>query len=263
MVHSKYTYLLNRFKDLEWSGPAWYKYRVDKDGYPTDFKLIHFHPLNLGSHAATEFTAADFAKIIATTYDKKPSLKTASIGLIHSHNTMGAFFSGTDTSTIEDMAPLDGFYPSLVVAKSGKATHAFGFGYQDQYKVHHCIEIDEDNIKINIPQSTPPEEWVEEADYIEKNKPKVKLGTQVGMWNAQFNNNGKTDKESILSKKTLEEQIKINKLIDKNSEGKLSDVDLEMKLESMGCSVTEVLCLTDCKDINAHYNHGGYNGFYY
>ena len=31
-IHNKYTYLLNRFKDLEWSGPAWYKVKTDEDG---------------------------------------------------------------------------------------------------------------------------------------------------------------------------------------------------------------------------------------
>ena len=31
-IHNKYTYLLNRFKDLEWSGPAWYRVKTDKDG---------------------------------------------------------------------------------------------------------------------------------------------------------------------------------------------------------------------------------------
>ena len=30
-IHNKYTYLLNRFKNLEWSGPAWYKVKTDED----------------------------------------------------------------------------------------------------------------------------------------------------------------------------------------------------------------------------------------
>ena len=248
---------MNRFKDLEWSGPAWYKYKTDEDGYPIEFKIVHFHPLNLGSHAATEFTAGDFAKIMVETYDKHPSLKTASIGLIHSHNTMGAFFSATDTSTIEDMAPLEGFYPSLVVAKSGKALHAFGFGYQDQYKVQHCVEIEEDDISIIIPKKDTPEEWTTEADYIEKNKPVPKPGKQVTVWEGNSRSMKNNRKKAILSKKTLEDQIKINKLLDKNTEGNLSDVDLEAKLENLGLDVAEIMWLTDDMDYRS-YGYGGY-----
>ena len=196
---------MNRFKDLEWSGPAWYKYKTDEDGYPIEFKIVHFHPLNLGSHAATEFTAGDFAKIMVETYDKHPSLKTASIGLIHSHNTMGAFFSATDTSTIEDMA----------------------------------------------------EEWTTEADYIEKNKPVPKPGKQVTVWEGNSRSMKNNRKKAILSKKTLEDQIKINKLLDKNTEGNLSDVDLEAKLENLGLDVAEIMWLTDDMDYSS-YGYGGY-----
>ena len=147
-IHNKYTYLLNRFKDLEWSGPAWYRVKTDKDGFPTEWRIIHFHPLDLGSHAATEWEAKDLAKILKETYALMPSLKKAYMGLIHSHNTMGAFLSGTDTSTIQEMAPDEGFYGSLVVASAGKALHAFGFGYKDQYKCAHSIEVDEKDIKL-------------------------------------------------------------------------------------------------------------------
>ena len=182
-IHNKYTYLLNRFKDLEWSGPAWYKVKTDEDGFPTEWRIIHFHPLDLGSHAATEWEAKDLAKILKETYDTMPSLKKAYIGLIHSHNTMGAFLSGTDTSTIQEMAPDEGFYGSLVVASAGKALHAFGFGYKDQYKCAHSIEVDEKNIEINVPGIKPENDWVAIADKIEKNKPKPKPGNQVTLWN--------------------------------------------------------------------------------
>ena len=76
-IHNKYTYLLNRFKDLEWSGPAWYKVKTDDDGFPKEWKIIHFHPLDLGSHAATEWEAKDLAAILKETYASMPSLKKA------------------------------------------------------------------------------------------------------------------------------------------------------------------------------------------
>ena len=35
--------------------------KTDKDGYPIEFKILHFHPLDLGSHAATEWEALQSA----------------------------------------------------------------------------------------------------------------------------------------------------------------------------------------------------------
>lgn len=272
-IHNKYTYLLKRFKSLEWSGPAWYKIKKDEDGYPIEFKIVHFHPLDLGSHASTEWDAKDFAKIIQSTYEENPSLKTTSIGLIHSHNTMGAFLSGTDTSTIEDNAPSNGFYPSLVVASEGKALHAFGFGYQDQYKVQHCIEIDEDNVEIKIPGLTPADEWIKEADTIEKNKPVPTPGKQMSV----LSNTSKEWEQKVISTKGYQEvitinrikiidkypndvQTKINTLLNKLDAEDITDEKFEDKALSLGVSLTDVVSLQEC---NVEYGYGGYNGFYY
>tara|TARA_R110002167_G_scaffold42855_4_gene129863 strand:+ start:11217 stop:12044 length:828 start_codon:yes stop_codon:yes gene_type:complete len=274
---------LNRFKDLEWSGPAWYKLKKDEDGYPIEFRIVHFHPLNLGGHASTEWTAGDFAKIMQETYESKPSLKTASIGLIHSHNTMGAFFSATDTSTMEDNAPEKGFYASLVVAKTGNALHAFGFGYQDQYKVQHCVEIDEDDIEICVPGYRPLDKWVDEADIIEKNKPKVKPGNQMTLYDTvnhwrplsktQIDNLkknktvdidvvGKTPKEKVLESKTSSCQKLVKEATDRWIEGNMSDVDYETFLsEKGGFSYGEIILLMGNEETTGYGGSYGYHNF--
>jgi len=272
-VHNKYTYLLNRFKDLEWSGPAWYKVKTDTDGYPTEFKILHFHPLDLGSHAATEWEAKDFAKIIVETLEKRPSLEKAYCGLIHSHNTMGAFLSGTDTSTIQDMAPdSEGFYGSLVVASGGKALHAFGFGYKDQYKCSHCIEIDEKNIDIQIPGLKPEEDWISEADFIEKNKPAVTT-SQVTLWNQNRHrqipnvNSISTEslvdsKEAILSKLTRKKRRIVEDALLKNDAGEMTDIATEDLIQRAGVNITDTLALMDDGFNYGQVYGGGYNGFY-
>lgn len=168
-VYDKYNYLLTRFPDTEWSGPGWYKIKLNEQGYPDTIKLMHFHPLDLGGHASTEWEAKDFAKIMRKTYEDNPSLKSCYIGLIHSHHNMGAFLSGTDKATIEDNSPKEGFYCSLVVSSKPGKELAFGFGYQDQYENIHVVEIDDINIPIS--HNVDPA-WVKEADIIEKaNKP--------------------------------------------------------------------------------------------
>ena len=277
-IHNKYTYLLNRFKDLEWSGPAWYKVKTDKDGFPTEWRIVHFHPLDLGSHAATEWEAKDLAKILKETYALMPSLKKAYMGLIHSHNTMGAFLSGTDTSTIQEMAPDEGFYGSLVVASAGKALHAFGFGYKDQYKCAHSIEVDEKDIEINIPGLKPEDEWVAIADKIEKSKPKTvyKPSSQVALWNGNktrrvpnVNTIGTTGtKSDLVDKKTAildkltskKRDLAVNILL-KNDTAEMTDIAAEDALQKLGVDLMDVLTLMD-DGYNYGYPYGGYNGFY-
>lgn len=276
-IHNKYTYLLNRFKDLEWSGPAWYKVKTDEDGFPTEWRIVHFHPLDLGSHASTEWEAKDLAKILKETYTTMPSLKKAYMGLIHSHNTMGAFLSGTDTSTIQDMAPDEGFYGSLVVASAGKALHAFGFGYKDQYKCAHSIEVDEENIEINIPELKPENDWVSIADKIEKNKPKPKPGNQVTLWkqNKGFNiprvNNlteareilsSVDSKRAILNKLSREKRKVAEDILLKNDTSEITDIAAEDALQKLGVDLIDVLTLMD-DGYNYGYGQGvDYNGFY-
>ena len=274
--HNKYTYLLNRFKDLEWSGPAWYKVKTDEDGFPTNWRLIHFHPLDLGSHATTEWEAKDLAKILKETYASMPSLKKAYMGLIHSHNTMGAFLSGTDTSTIQDMAPDEGFYGSLVVASAGKALHAFGFGYKDQYKCAHSIEIEEENIELEIPGLKPENAWVAIADKIEKNKPKPKPGNQVTLWNGKgrkpipnVNTIGTTQtksdlvdqKTAILDKLTSKKRDLAVHVLLRNDTAEMTDIAAEDALQKLGIDLVDVLTLMD-DGYNYGYPYGGYNGFY-
>ena len=275
-IHNKYTYLLNRFKDLEWSGPAWYKVKTDEDGFPTEWRIIHFHPLDLGSHAATEWEAKDLAKILKKTYANMPSLKKAYMGLIHSHNTMGAFLSGTDTDTIQEMAPDEGFYGSLVVASAGKALHAFGFGYKDQYKCAHSIEVKEKNIEINIPGLKPEDDWVAIADKIEKNKPKAKPGNQVTLWNGRgksytpnVNAIGTTQKNidlvdkktAILDKLTSKKRKIATHILLRNDTAEMTDIAAEDALQKLGIDLVDVLTLMD-DGYNYGYPYGGYNGFY-
>tara|TARA_R110000824_G_scaffold13876_3_gene59656 strand:+ start:959 stop:1867 length:909 start_codon:yes stop_codon:yes gene_type:complete len=275
-IHNKYTYLLNRFKDLEWSGPAWYRVKTDDDGFPIEWRIVHFHPLNLGSHASTEWKAKDLANILKETYTLMPSLKKAYIGLIHSHNTMGAFLSGTDTDTIQEMAPDEGFYGSLVVASAGKALHAFGIGYKDQYKVRHCFKADEKDIKISVPGLTPLSEWISEANLIEKNKPKPEFGKQYSLLNGygqrvqnitsvdditkentslqtsvqkQSNSAGYFKRrDTLLASYTNEQKKKVEAVLLKWDAAESSDIETEEKLGSLGLSYTNVISLMDWTD---------------
>ena len=54
-VQNHINYLLTRFKGTEWSGPAFYSYKTDEDGFPAEWTLEGIVPLDLGSTASTEW----------------------------------------------------------------------------------------------------------------------------------------------------------------------------------------------------------------
>lgn len=176
---SKVNYFLNKFPSEEWSGPAWYKPILKKDElYPVGFELIHFHPVDLGHGTATTIEAGDTAKILTKTWKNYPETEKAMMGIIHSHHTMGAFFSGTDTNCIEDNAPDENFYCSTVVA-SAKERFAFAVGYKDQYGRVHIDEAEEGSTKMVAPPNKEDKKWEYIANKIQKKK---KTNTTVGYY---------------------------------------------------------------------------------
>ena len=85
---------------------------------------------------------------------------------IHTHPFGQAYFSGTDTDTMEEHASRDGFFFSLVVAHT-KTKYAFSMSYLDQYGRPNIIEADEKDIFTALP-ANPNKEWVAEWKEIKK-----------------------------------------------------------------------------------------------
>lgn len=178
-LQQKIDYLLNRF-DIEWSGPAWFTYEATDRGFPNKWKLEYFLPLDLGSHSETEWTGKHFLQRSKKLYEEHPELLEMYQGNIHSHHTMGAFFSGTDKKALTDNANEVG-YPSLVVACGGKENHAFAMSYLDQWRQTHLYEAADIEIELDIEED---EEWVKEANTIQKRYDKHKKKSQHSTYNA-------------------------------------------------------------------------------
>lgn len=167
---NKVNYFLKRFPSTEWSGPAWYKPIMKKgEKYPEGFKLIHFHPVDLGHGTATTIEAGDTAKILEKTWKDYPETEKCMMGIIHSHHTMGAFFSGTDKDCLKDNAPQKNFYCSTVVA-SKKEKFAFGVAYKDQFDRVHLDIAEEGSTQMILPPDTEESKWKYIAKKIEKAK---------------------------------------------------------------------------------------------
>lgn len=155
-VITKLNYFLEIFPTKEWSGPGWFACKQEENEFPEEFILMDFHPLDLGTHSSTEWDSKAMLSILKKKIKVNPELKKCYLGLVHSHHTMGAFFSSTDDDTLEEMAPDTGFYPSLVVA-TDKEKYAFAVSYKDQYQIPHSIESDEDYNML--PLIKPQKDW--------------------------------------------------------------------------------------------------------
>ena len=216
-ILNKVNYFLGKFPSKEWSGPAWYLIpKVDEHKFPVEVELLDFHPLDLGTSAATEWESDDFAKILKEKYKENKKLKKCYIGLLHSHHDMGAFFSGTDQDTIYEMAPDNGFYPSTVVSTKDKKEYAFAIGYKDQYNRKSMVEGD---VTVAAPIIKVPKEWKAIADKIKANNTKISTYVRKdynGNANPNYHGYGwggygqaaiwdKTEAEDVLTEEVLQE----------------------------------------------------------
>ena len=77
-----------------------------------------------GSSAYTEYS---FDEEFVSFLMKNPRLMTMNRGHIHSHNSMGVFFSGTDNSELVDNAPNYNHYFSLIVNNKNDMTARVAF----------------------------------------------------------------------------------------------------------------------------------------
>jgi hypothetical protein len=107
-------YLCKKIAEVEWSGALFYTTEgsIEK---PETFKvtLKTILPLDKGSRAYTEYNLDErFMDFIEEDFEERCTWK---LGHIHSHNSMGVFFSGTDMAELNDNAPAHNFYLSLIV----------------------------------------------------------------------------------------------------------------------------------------------------
>lgn len=163
----KVLYFLQTFKNVEWSGPAWYSHVKDENGFPNEVRLEYFHPLDLGTASATDWDGADLVKIYKPLRKEFPEIGKSWVqGNIHSHHTMGAFFSGTDIEQCVDGANENFYYSLVVSSKPGKELH-FGVSYPDQFGQIHVTEFEEIEVEGKHIYN---KEWKKQATFIKQNK---------------------------------------------------------------------------------------------
>ena len=81
-------------------------------------KVLGLYLMDIGNHSFTTFENVDYENLLDIEEFNVPNIQ---LGLIHSHHSMGVFYSGTDSKELEDNCPKHKpFYLSLVVNNKGE-----------------------------------------------------------------------------------------------------------------------------------------------
>lgn len=118
-VEEKIRHLCSKIHDVEWSGTLFYKAEGSLDEGNFKITCLDICVMDIGTSGFTEFK--DTEDIIAYRLDHKEKLLRSGVyeGLIHSHNNMSAFFSGTDTDTLLSEGDDMNHFLSLIVCNNG------------------------------------------------------------------------------------------------------------------------------------------------
>lgn len=113
-VQLQIKYLCSKFQKVEWSGILFYK-KVSGDLDDVEnlvFETVYIHLMDIGTAGYTEFNSdPSFMALL----DEREDLETCMQGLVHSHNNMGVFFSGTDIDELIESTTFFNVYLSLIV----------------------------------------------------------------------------------------------------------------------------------------------------
>ena len=117
-VEAKIRHLCSRVHDIEWSGTLFYKVEGSFDDGSFKATCLDICVMDIGSAGFTQYD--DTADIVAYRIDHPELLQEGVYeGLIHSHNNMSAFFSGTDSNTLLAEGDDLNHFLSLVVCNNG------------------------------------------------------------------------------------------------------------------------------------------------
>lgn len=119
-LEDKIRYLCAMFNDREYSGALFYKVEGSFNDNSLNIVCVDFCLCDIGTSTYTEFET----KPEVISYMCNNDLLDCYIGLLHSHNRMGSFFSGTDTDTLKSEGMTMPHFVSLIVNNKGEYTAA-------------------------------------------------------------------------------------------------------------------------------------------
>lgn len=120
-VESKIRFICQKVWNTEWSGTLFFTYEGSFEDNNLTIRCQDIYVMDIGTQAYTEF---DMNPDVISYMTDNPELLDCQMGLIHSHNNMATFFSGTDQQTLKEEGTDRNNFVSLIVNNGGTYTAA-------------------------------------------------------------------------------------------------------------------------------------------
>lgn len=214
-VERKIRLLCTHISQVEWSGILFYKVEgaFNNEANPLTIKCVDIYQMDKGSGTYTEF---DMSSDVVTYMVDHPELLNEDVfqGLIHSHNNMATFFSGTDTATLKQEGADMAHFVSLIVNnvgtysaavtrrckvkqrinevfayptwKEGEVAGTDSFEVEDEYIEWYPLEVEKETLPVDAVEA----EVVARMKEIDTEKAKIKTPIYNGSSYGAKNYNG-------------------------------------------------------------------------
>lgn len=120
-VERKIRFACQKVWSTEWSGTLFFTHEGSFENNNLVIRCVDIYIMDIGTQAYTEF---DMNPDVIAYMCENPELLDCQMGLIHSHNNMSTFFSGTDTATLREEGIDRNNFVSLIVNNAGTYTAA-------------------------------------------------------------------------------------------------------------------------------------------
>ena len=120
-VERKIRFACQKVWSTEWSGTLFFTHEGSFENNDLVIRCVDIYIMDIGTQAYTEF---DMNPDVIAYMSENPELLDCQMGLIHSHNNMSTFFSGTDTATLREEGIDRNNFVSLIVNNAGTYTAA-------------------------------------------------------------------------------------------------------------------------------------------
>lgn len=120
-VERKIRFACQKVWSTEWSGTLFFTHEGSFENNDLVIRCVDIYIMDIGTQAYTKF---DMNPDVIAYMCENPELLDCQMGLIHSHNNMSTFFSGTDTATLKEEGRDRNNFVSLIVNNAGTYTAA-------------------------------------------------------------------------------------------------------------------------------------------
>jgi proteasome lid subunit RPN8/RPN11 len=152
-VEQKIRFICNRIWDNEWSGVLFYSVEGSFSNNNLVITCKDICLMDIGSSAFTEFENSPDIASFMVNHD----LTDYQMGLIHSHDTMATFFSGTDTNTLAEEGMDRVHFVSLIVNDAGTYSAAITRRVTIESVIHDSFSYSTfGGISVSLGKSSKP-----------------------------------------------------------------------------------------------------------